>query len=186
MLFISRNLSFMLMYAFILFKPYAYLILLLIIQFQKSFYSELWRYSNGFLATSDATEKCACDLPFITFLILEKSFLKKIWIEFLALVKYHIYCCLCCPLLEILWVRYWIWSCYFLCLFTYFFYLCFMLKDYLRNPLVMTTPFSMSIETFIPVLCDFNILKYIKQYYFISYFTSSEVVDMFFHFCTFS
>ena len=75
---------------------------------------------------------------------------------------------------------------YFLCLFTYFFYLCFMLKDYLRNPLVMTTPFSMSIETFIPVLCDFNILKYIKQYYFILYFTSSEVVDIFVHFCTFS
>lgn len=90
MLFITRKLSFMLMYTFILFKPYAYLILLLIIQFQKSFYSELWRYSNGFLETSDATEKCACDRPFITSLILEKSFLKKIWIECLALVKYHI------------------------------------------------------------------------------------------------
>lgn len=32
--------------------------------------------------------------------------------------------------------------------------LCFMLEDLLSNSLVMTAPFSMSIESFIPVLYD--------------------------------
>lgn len=72
----SRDPFFMFMYASIICKPYAYLIVLLIIfNFQVTL--ELWRYSNSLPATPAADEKYVCNVPFIISLILEKSFLKK-------------------------------------------------------------------------------------------------------------
>ena len=78
MLFISRDLSFVLMHAFILLKLYAYLMFLMIISISKSYCSEFSRYPNDFPANSAAIKKCVCNPPLTTSLILEKAFLKKI------------------------------------------------------------------------------------------------------------